>query len=68
MAALPRDVPRRSPHPAPPPAAFRALEIAAVDGHPIAARHFAPPVPARGVTNRSEEWRVPSSFCRGPER
>jgi len=62
MAALPRDVPRRSPHPAPPPAAFRALEIAAVDGHPIAARHFAPPVPARGAALIVPAMAVPQTF------
>src|SRR3954468_12466024 len=49
--------------PAPaPPAAFRSLELPALDGVPLTARHFAPSLPARGAALIVPAMGVPQSF------
>jgi len=47
---------------APPTAAFHTLELAAVDGTPLAARHFAPAGPACGAALIAAAIGVPQTF------
>lgn len=48
--------------PAPAPAAFRTLPLVAVDGEPLAARHFAPHGMARGAALIAPAMGVPQTF------